>query len=146
VNPNNTRYEDGAYYFWTLAMQHRDQLPDNIPAKQLNPDQKKTLDFFHEYYALSEVYYAYHFVSRYMDEPFTSHQSESLFNMALFVLNYTNRNPVPKGTPKTNHEAFPASTFYSHLQNFPESSAPTKPPATPTTNSSPASSRPNGST
>jgi intraflagellar transport protein 122 len=78
-------------------MQHRDQLPDNVSAEELNSEQKKTLACFYDNYQISEAYYAYHFVQRYMDEPFTSHQSESLFNMALFVLNYTNRKPVPKG-------------------------------------------------
>lgn len=78
-------------------MQHRDQLPDDVMVEDLNSEQRKTLEHFHQYYNLSEVYFAYHSVQRYMDEPFTSHQSESLFNMALFVLNYINRNQAPRG-------------------------------------------------
>ena len=35
---------------------------------------------------LAEVYYAYHFVQRYMEEPFSRLQSSTLFNMARYLL------------------------------------------------------------
>ncbi|KAJ3220794.1 hypothetical protein HK099_004014 [Clydaea vesicula] len=94
------RYEDGAYYFWTLSMQHCDSLPSDVELEALTVAQRKTLEDFHTYYELSEVYYAYHFVQRYMDEPFTSHLTESLFNMALFVLDYLNKKPAPQGVSR----------------------------------------------
>lgn len=94
------RYEDASYYFWMLSMQHLESLPSDVPAEALDKIQRKTLQKYRHYLELSEVYYAYHNVQRYMDEPFTSHLSESLFNMSRFILGYLNRRPHPSGISK----------------------------------------------
>ncbi|KAJ3091116.1 hypothetical protein HK102_001633 [Quaeritorhiza haematococci] len=94
------RFEDGSFYFWMLAMQHLDTIPDATTADMLTQAQRHALQNFYKYCDLAEVYYAYHHVHRYMDEPFTSHLPESLFNMARFVQNYINNKPTPPGVSK----------------------------------------------
>merc|ERR1711916_162753 len=47
----------------------------------------------------AQVYYAYHFIYRYTDEPFTTWVPENLFNMARFILNRIQKS-VPVGISK----------------------------------------------
>lgn len=39
---------------------------------------------------LAGIYYAYHVLHRYLEEPFTSFMPEALFNIARFVMSQTN--------------------------------------------------------
>ena len=37
---------------------------------------------FHEFQKKASIYYAYHTIQRYTDEPFTSYMPEALFNIS----------------------------------------------------------------
>ena len=43
------------------------------------------LENFKEYQNKANIYYAYHTIQRYTDEPFTSYMPEALFNISRFV-------------------------------------------------------------
>lgn len=45
---------------------------------------------------LANIYYAYHVIHRYLEEPFTSYMAEGLFNIARFLMNETCEQK-PKG-------------------------------------------------
>ncbi|KND02004.1 uncharacterized protein SPPG_02510 [Spizellomyces punctatus DAOM BR117] len=94
------RYDDAAYYYWTMSSEQLDKLPVDITADQLTPEQQRVLKRFQETYQLAEIYHAYFYVSRYIDEPFTAHVPEALFNMARFVWNYLNHQQPPPGISK----------------------------------------------
>jgi intraflagellar transport protein 122 len=47
------------------------------------------------------VYHAYHAISRYIDEPFTSHSPEDLLSIANYLLNVLNKS-IPFGVSKFN--------------------------------------------
>ncbi|KAI8996741.1 hypothetical protein BC832DRAFT_598279 [Gaertneriomyces semiglobifer] len=94
------RYDDVAYYYWLSAREHLDLLPDNLSFEELNREQKRCLQNFHQTYRLSEVYYAYYHISEYVEQPFTMHQPETLFNMARFTLHYLNHNQPVLGISK----------------------------------------------
>lgn len=42
---------------------------------------------FHKNEHLANIYYAYDWVHRYLEEPFTSQMPEGLFNISKFILN-----------------------------------------------------------
>eukprot|EP00051_Salpingoeca_urceolata_P027998 m.484376 g.484376 ORF g.484376 m.484376 type:complete len:1206 (+) comp23337_c0_seq1:143-3760(+) len=83
------RFDDAATYFWQLGQSAADALAaaaseDDI-SESSDPDdvfQAKMDDYLRK----AELYHAYHGIQRYIDEPFTSHMPESLFNMARFLL------------------------------------------------------------
>ena len=47
----------------------------------------------------ADMYYVYHSIQRYTDEPFTAHMPESLFNMARYLVHMMMQG-VPKGISK----------------------------------------------
>ncbi|KAJ3215015.1 hypothetical protein HDU67_000968 [Dinochytrium kinnereticum] len=94
------RYEDAAYLHWMLANEKLEGLPSDLELKAFNEGQRQKLDSFKKLSELSEVYFAYHNIRRFIDDPFTSHLPESLLNMARFILNYLGRNPIPSGISK----------------------------------------------
>ncbi|KAJ3016424.1 hypothetical protein HKX48_004032 [Thoreauomyces humboldtii] len=91
------RYDDAAYYYWTMAAEQLEMLPAETPREELTTPHQKALLRFRSTYGLAEVYHAYHFVSRYINEPFTSHLPETLFNMARFILHYLHHHETPAG-------------------------------------------------
>lgn len=48
------------------------------------------LEKFHLNERLAGIYYAYHALHRYLEEPFTSFMPEALFNIARFVMSQIN--------------------------------------------------------
>lgn len=46
---------------------------------------------------LAAIYYAYHAVYRYLEEPFTSYMPEALFNISRFLMTETVQHNRPKG-------------------------------------------------
>ncbi|KAI8823543.1 WD40-repeat-containing domain protein [Fimicolochytrium jonesii] len=94
------RFDDAAYYYWTMSSEQLDIIPRTTPLDELSYTEKSALKAFRKFYASAEVYYAYYYISRYIDEPFTSHLPETLFNMARFILHYLNHNETPKGVSK----------------------------------------------
>lgn len=47
------------------------------------------------------MYYAYHAIQRYIQEPFTSHLPESLFNIARFLMHGAQKE-LPRGVSKVD--------------------------------------------
>lgn len=46
---------------------------------------------------LAGIYYAYHAVHRYLEEPFTSYMPEALFNISRFLMTETSQSNRPRG-------------------------------------------------
>ena len=91
------RYNDAGYYYWLLATEVLKNLksPDSATAAQSKEDQEAIVRFY-EYQEKSEIYYAYHSIYRYTDEPFTSLLPDALFQTAQYILNHA-KEPIPHG-------------------------------------------------
>jgi intraflagellar transport protein 122 len=90
------RYDDGGYFYWLLGREHLNSIPVEKDMTELTPSEKAGLAKYHEYHSMSEVYYVYHFVKRFLEEPFTSHLPESLLNMERFLLHYSVTHKLPR--------------------------------------------------
>ncbi|CAK8675911.1 intraflagellar transport protein 122 homolog [Clavelina lepadiformis] len=89
-----SRFNDAGYYYWMISKQ-------SLDIANSQPGQKdEMLDKFRKYQKLAEIYYVYHSIQRYTDEPFTSHLPEALFNIARFLLHSITGNEPPKGVSK----------------------------------------------
>ena len=88
-----SRFNDAGYYFWKLSMQCLDIAAED-PTKKVD-----MLEKYREFQHKAEMYYVYHSIQRYSDEPFTSHLPEALFNMSRFLLHQLNEK-VPVGISK----------------------------------------------
>ncbi|XP_044767186.1 intraflagellar transport protein 122 homolog [Coccinella septempunctata] len=80
---SESRFNDAGYYYWILARQCLDL------AQISSENQKSYLRKFHQNERLAELYYAYHSLHRYLEEPFTSFLPEALFNIARFLMSET---------------------------------------------------------
>uniref|UniRef100_A0A1B6JCB8 Intraflagellar transport protein 122 homolog n=2 Tax=Proconiini TaxID=565685 RepID=A0A1B6JCB8_9HEMI len=80
---HETRFNDAGYYYWLLSRQCLDI------ANEKQDQQSEMISKFHEYEKYASIYYAYHVIQRYLEEPFTSYQPEALFNIARFLLHET---------------------------------------------------------
>ena len=69
---NESRFDDAGYYYWILSMQYAELAKDDL----------SMLDKFKEFQAKANIYYTYHTIQRYTDEPFTSYMPEALFNIS----------------------------------------------------------------
>ncbi|KAJ3351285.1 hypothetical protein HDU83_009012 [Entophlyctis luteolus] len=96
------RFNDAAYYYHLLSIEYLQLVPDNLLPNKLEEKHIDALSMFGIHRATSEIYFAYHSVRKFVDEPFTSHVSESLLNMATFLLNYTMTHPTPTGISKVH--------------------------------------------
>jgi intraflagellar transport protein 122 len=57
---------------------------------------------FHEHQRKASIYYAYHTIQRYTDEPFTSYMPEALFNISRYLLHELVRDhPKVKNNDET---------------------------------------------
>ncbi|XP_054168644.1 intraflagellar transport protein 122 homolog [Oppia nitens] len=91
---NENRFNDASYYCWILANQYLD-LANESPNHEMN-------QFIDKYYDLSnkaDIYYAYHNIYRYVEEPFTSYFADALFNMARYLYHQT-MHFLPNGVSK----------------------------------------------
>uniref|UniRef100_A0A674MN24 Intraflagellar transport protein 122 homolog n=1 Tax=Takifugu rubripes TaxID=31033 RepID=A0A674MN24_TAKRU len=86
------RFSDAGYYYWMLSMQCLD-----IAREQRN----EMLEKFEHFQHLAELYHIYHSIQRFMDEPFSSHMPETLFNICRFLLNNLHKE-IPPGISKVN--------------------------------------------
>lgn len=77
---NESRFQDAGFYYWVLSRQCLDI------ARQKEDIREEMLRKFEEHNSYASVYYAYHTIQRYLDEPFTSYMPEALFNIALFLM------------------------------------------------------------
>lgn len=76
------RFQDAGYYYWILSRQCLDLASDS-------DQQKERLANFYTNERLAGIYYTYHVIHRYLEEPFTSYMAEGLFNIARFLMNET---------------------------------------------------------
>ncbi|XP_064607326.1 intraflagellar transport protein 122 homolog isoform X2 [Liolophura sinensis] len=75
-----SRFSDAGYYFWKLSMQCLD-IADQDSSKK-----EEMLHMFADFQRKAELYYVYHSIQRYTDEPFTSNLPEALFNMSRYLI------------------------------------------------------------
>merc|ERR1719411_871709 len=62
---------------------------------------KDMLMKFREFQKKASIYYAYHTIQRYTDEPFTSYMPEALFNISRYLMNeWWKDQKVPQGVSK----------------------------------------------
>ncbi|KAG4084721.1 WD40-repeat-containing domain protein [Neocallimastix lanati (nom. inval.)] len=94
------RFDDASYYIWILSQEHLENIPSDLTYNELSNEDKNSLKKFYEYQKLSEIYYVYYFIQRYIDEPFTPHLPEALFSMSRYILNYGNKHSLPHGVSK----------------------------------------------
>ncbi|XP_972704.1 intraflagellar transport protein 122 homolog [Tribolium castaneum] len=85
------RFQDAGYYYWIVARQFLDL------AKDGTNNQSEMLENYEINDRLAGIYYAFHAVHRYLEEPFTSYMPEALFNISRFLMTETNHNNRPKG-------------------------------------------------
>jgi intraflagellar transport protein 122 len=95
------RYDDAANYYWLLALENLDFVPDDADISHLDANQHRHLRLFYQFSDVAEAYFAYSAVRRYIDEPFTSSMPESLLNMSVFLINYMSRRSLPRGLSKS---------------------------------------------
>ncbi|KAI9141423.1 intraflagellar transport protein [Paraphysoderma sedebokerense] len=86
------RYNDAAYYYWMLSMENLEGIPKSKKTNELDSIELKRLQEFRQNYEIAELYYAYHSVFRFIQEPFTSQQPEILFNMCRFLIHSSSSN------------------------------------------------------
>eukprot|EP00057_Strongylocentrotus_purpuratus_P025672 XP_011680146.1 PREDICTED: intraflagellar transport protein 122 homolog [Strongylocentrotus purpuratus] len=90
-----SRFNDAGYYFWMLSMQCLDIAGADTDKR------RDMLSKFQEFQAKAEMYYVYHSIQRYTDEPFTSHLPDALFNMSRYLW-HAILNDIPHGISKVN--------------------------------------------
>ncbi|KAI0240368.1 intraflagellar transport 122 [Lamellibrachia satsuma] len=88
-----SRFNDAGYYFWKLSCQCLDI------AGEEEDKRAEMLKKFSDFQRKAEMYYVYHSIQRFMDEPFTSHSSDGLFNIARYLL-HCMMGEVPIGISK----------------------------------------------
>ena len=76
---NENRFDDASYYYWILAMQDLDMASSSAENPAVN------IDKFKDHHRKASIYFAYHTIQRYTDEPFTSYMPEALFNISRHV-------------------------------------------------------------
>ncbi len=87
---SESRFKDAAYYYWLLSKESED-------------DQVMQYEYVHK----ADLYFAYSTVHAYVTDPFTSHQPETLFQVARFIINSLgSSDTIPRGLSKAN-------TFYT---------------------------------
>ncbi|KAL7754398.1 hypothetical protein RI367_000379 [Sorochytrium milnesiophthora] len=96
------RFSDAGHLYWMCGQQCLQSISHKTPVTQLSKQELRMLQQYEQCMELANLYYAYHPLHRYMEEPFTSHPLQHLFNMARFILSYANGGitqgrPLPDG-------------------------------------------------
>ncbi|XP_074605343.1 intraflagellar transport protein Oseg1 [Brevipalpus obovatus] len=84
------RYSDASYFCWILSSQCL-ELIDSVDKS----DRIKLVNKFEHFQKRADIYYAYHNIYRYIEEPFTSFFPDALFNMARFLCHELEDEDVP---------------------------------------------------
>ena len=82
------RFDDASKNYWALSSE--------ISIKCSKEKTKESLDIY-KFQQWSQIYYAYHHVYSYIEEPFSSQLSSNLFFMARYVYHYCLKNTIPPG-------------------------------------------------
>ncbi|BES91638.1 Intraflagellar transport 122 homolog (Chlamydomonas) [Nesidiocoris tenuis] len=80
------RFNDASYYYWLLANQALQMANNNHP---------ELVEKYHQYESYATIYYAYHSIERYSEDPFTAHQLEDLFNIGRYLMQATRNISLP---------------------------------------------------
>ncbi|KNC48011.1 Ift122 protein [Thecamonas trahens ATCC 50062] len=93
------RFGPAAHYYWWLGMQYLSEVKSEVSS--LSSSDKKKLKKFSVYYYKAEIYYAFQFVSAYIDEPFNPHlgSQDAVFNITRYLLTRIER-VAPRGVSK----------------------------------------------
>jgi len=91
-----SRFGDAGYYFWQLSIAALGNMADYKDGSEVPDEMMKQMQDFQR---RADLYYAYDSIQRYIAEPFTSHQPESLFNIARYLL-HAIKDSVPMGVSK----------------------------------------------
>uniref|UniRef100_H3DKP0 Intraflagellar transport protein 122 homolog n=1 Tax=Tetraodon nigroviridis TaxID=99883 RepID=H3DKP0_TETNG len=102
------RFSDAGYYYWMLSMQCLDI------ARGSEDQRKGMLKKFERFQHLAELYHVYHSIQRFMDEPFSSHMPETLFNICRFLLNHLHKE-LPPGISKKGNTLYVLAKQSRHL-------------------------------
>jgi len=78
------RFNDASYYFWILAKECFEEVTN--PPHALTDQDQRMLERYHDMYSRAQIYYAYYFVYRCMDEPFRTVFPSTLLNIGRFLL------------------------------------------------------------
>jgi len=92
------RFNDAGYYFWQLSIQCLD-IAGKKMSGELKDVEDNILDKFYMYQTKAEIYYVYHTIHRYMEEPFTAQMPETLFNMGRYLLHSMTKE-IPHGVSR----------------------------------------------
>ncbi|KAJ3336316.1 hypothetical protein HDU93_003092 [Gonapodya sp. JEL0774] len=99
---NEERYSDASYYNWLLAQHYLHQIPAETELSNFDVNQRAAYRNFHRFLELANLFYVYHPVYRYVEDPFTDRSSESLLSMCRYALIYASRQSWPRGTSKAH--------------------------------------------
>lgn len=94
------RFRLAAYYYWCLSKSTISNLSKRSNISQKD-ERARPMQVWKEYYDLSELYYAYAQVYRYVEDPFTFSLPTTLLNAAKFVLVKIFNLPTPPGISKS---------------------------------------------
>ena len=111
------RFNDAGYYFWLLAQEHLRLIGTCPSVAQMSLKQKKHWAKFQELQQRAEIYFSYHHVFRYTDEPFTSLVPDALFNICRFLMASIKSKEAPLGVSKI-YTIFCLAKQARHLGSF----------------------------
>jgi len=100
-----SRFNDAGYYYWMLSMQCIEIATNDKVLNEAGETEQDMLEKFTKYQRLAEIYYVYHSIHMYAEEPFTSHLPEALFNLSRFLIHATTAwqyDVPPKGVSKVS--------------------------------------------
>lgn len=120
------KYKDAGYYHW---LQARANMSEAKRTSHSDEDMLKFIEEFHSHIENAEMYYVYHEIHRFINQPFTNLLPEALFNMSRFlVLQMMNRTPkyisksatlLTLAKQSTNVEAYITARYaYDRLQSL----------------------------
>ncbi|XP_015789085.1 intraflagellar transport protein 122 homolog [Tetranychus urticae] len=89
---NERRFNDASYYCWILSTQCLELAASSSPE---STKRAKLLDKFHQFQTHADIYFAYHNIHRYIEEPFTSFFPDALFSMARYLYHETLQLDLP---------------------------------------------------
>lgn len=83
------RFQDAAYYYWLLASENLKRLSNPNPKllAEKDFDSNSLIRDFHLALRKADIYFAYHNIHRFTEDPFTSLQPDAIFQTSQFVLN-----------------------------------------------------------
>lgn len=100
---NERRYNDASYYYWLLAKSCQEatqRIPtDSEDSKRHDADE--LTQKFHCSLDLADLYYVFHGIHCFIEQPFTSFMPEALLNMARYLILRTLKN-TPRGISRAS--------------------------------------------